>query len=82
MARLRSEAYARSHGICECGRPECSARPVKFRRVSWYDGMLHHVISRAHGGSDILENVQFITRQCHEEIHGVPEWTYRREKLA
>ena len=70
MARLRSEAFKRSGGICECGE-SCG------KRVTWggYEqGQLHHVISRAHGGSDVLENVQFITRYCHQEIHGMPKW--------
>jgi HNH endonuclease len=76
MARLRSEAYERSGGICECQRPSCLARPYRLRRVSFNDGHLHHVISRARGGSDVIGNVQFITRKCHEEIHGIPLWSY------
>ncbi len=74
MARLRSEAYERSQGVCECKREVCLARPLRLRRISFYDGQMHHVISRAHGGSDVLENVQFITRLCHQEIHGIPRW--------
>lgn len=66
MARLRSEAYARSNGFCECG---CG------QRVGWIDGHLHHRISRAHGGSDVLDNVWFVTRPCHERIHGKPVWS-------
>lgn len=75
MARLRSEAYERSQGVCECERPECLARPLRLRRVSYIDGHLHHVITRAHGGSDVLQNCIFITRKCHEEIHGIPKWS-------
>lgn len=70
MASLRSAAYERSEGICECGRPECEKREMRLRRVTWSDGQLHHVVSRARGGSDVLDNVQFITWQCHREIHG------------
>jgi len=80
MARLRSEAYERSQGVCECNRPECLARPLRLRRVTWFDGQMHHVITRAHGGSDTLDNVQFITRRCHEEIHGTPRWN-RKEAV-
>ena len=74
MAELRSQAYARSGGICECGRPECVNGPQNLRRVTWYDGQLHHVISRARGGPDTLENVQFITRRCHAIITGELQW--------
>lgn len=70
MAKLRSDAYARSEGVCECGREICKQRPANLRRVTWSDGQLHHVISRARGGSDTLENVRFITWRCHREIHG------------
>jgi len=77
MAKLRSEAYERSQGICECGRPKCKHRPERLRRVTWYDGQLHHIVSRARGGPDSLENTQFITRLCHAEIHGSLRWTNR-----
>lgn len=73
MAKLRSDAFSRSHGKCECvlADPErvCKAR------VSWVDGHLHHIVSRAHGGSDVLENVAFVTRQCHRELTGVLQWS-------
>lgn len=75
MARLRSDAFHRSNGICECGRKVCKKRTTRERLVTWLDGQLHHVISRAHGGSDVLDNVQFVTRQCHAEITGIPYWT-------
>lgn len=78
MAALRSEAYARSEGICECNREICKQREMRLRRVTWYDGQLHHVISRGRGGSDTLENVIFVTRQCHDEITGQPKWGLRR----
>lgn len=78
MARLRSEAFRRSGGLCECGRSKCKRRALRERIVNWYDGQLHHVISRAHGGSDELSNVRLITRRCHQEIHGIPQWSQRR----
>lgn len=76
MARLRSEAYERSGGMCECGRLACLARPTRLRRVNWSDGHLHHAVSRAHGGSDTLDNVRFITHTCHNEIHGIPQFRW------
>ena len=79
MASLRSAAFKRSGGICECERSKCLLRPMNLRRVNWYDGQLHHVITRAHGGSDAIENVQFVTRRCHLEITGEPQWSYWRK---
>lgn len=75
MAALRSDAFERSDGICECSREICQKRVPNLRRVTWTDGQLHHIVSRARGGSDELSNVQFITRRCHEEIHGKPAWS-------
>jgi hypothetical protein len=78
MAHLRAAAYARSGGICECGRAECLARPMRLRRVNWPDGHLHHIVPRGRGGSDVLVNVQFITSQCHREITGEPKWSFKK----
>lgn len=80
MARLRSEAFSRSNGVCECARKACEERPLSERIVTWRSGQLHHVISRGRGGSDVIENVRFITRRCHEEIHGIPQWAYKGRK--
>jgi 5-methylcytosine-specific restriction endonuclease McrA len=75
MATLRSMAFHRSGGICECGREECLTQPMRLRRVTWADGQLHHVISRARGGSDVLSNVLFVTRECHAVLTGKLQWT-------
>jgi 5-methylcytosine-specific restriction endonuclease McrA len=77
MARLRSDAFRRSGGLCECGRKECESAPIGKRFVTWIDGQLHHVISRARGGSDVLENVQFVRRECHRILTGEPQWSRR-----
>jgi len=69
MQKLRAQAFERSEGYCECGEKDCK------RRVFWTDGQLHHVISRAKGGSDVLENVRFVTRDCDRRIHGEPQWS-------
>ena len=69
MATLRSLAFKRSGGKCEC-RLENPERTCT-RRVNWYDGQLHHLKPR----SDVLERVAFVNRECHREIHGKPAWT-------
>lgn len=71
MATLRSEAFVRSNGFCECGDEDCN------ERVTWYSGQLHHRIARGQGGSDIISNVLFLTPGHHAKIHGVPEWSKR-----
>jgi HNH endonuclease len=73
MATLRSEAFHRSAGRCECVLAD-PARKCKAR-VGWNDGHLHHILSRAHGGSDVLGNVAFMTRKCHKELTGVLHWS-------
>jgi len=78
MARLRAAAFARSTGICECGTPDCEALPARLRRVTWRDGQLHHSISRGRGGSDVLSNVVFVTRDCHKRLTGELQWKRRR----
>jgi hypothetical protein len=70
MARLRSEAYHRSNGLCECrladpNRPECT------KRVNWIDGELHHMKPR----SDVIDRVAFVSRACHRELTGKLQWT-------
>lgn len=82
MATLRSEAYARSEGICECHL--CPNRKPCGKRVNWLDGQLHHIISRGRGGSDEIGNVAFLTRECHAEVTGMPKFNWgwlKEEKL-
>ena len=45
--------------------------------ITWTDSQLHHVISRARGGSDVLENLQLIRHACHAAIHGGLKWGER-----
>jgi RNA-directed DNA polymerase len=66
MWKLRHEAYERSNGKCECGCGE---------RVDWYSGHLHHIVSRARGGSDEMDNLLFITPDCHKNMHGRVQWS-------
>ena len=77
MAKLRAAAFQRSGGICECSREECKKLPERMRRITWTDSQLHHVISRARGGSDVLENLQLIRHACHAAIHGGLKWGER-----
>jgi hypothetical protein len=74
MQRLREIAFARSDGRCECwmfNRSRCG------KKVDWFSGELHHLQSRAHGGSDVIENLAFIHHDCHEEAHGKLQWRKR-----
>lgn len=73
MARLRSQAYHRSGGRCECGQLNGTRCP---RIATWSDGHMHHVVSRNRGGWDVLENVLFLNRDCHRRITGEPRWSW------
>jgi 5-methylcytosine-specific restriction endonuclease McrA len=82
MAQLRAAAYHRSQGICECGTYECQAQPQRLRRVNWFDGQLHHIVSRARGGSDELDNVLFVTRDCHRRLTGELKFGWYKGRTA
>ena len=78
MAKLRSAAFQRSGGRCECIRvvnefPE-GCKPCGGLPVEWIDGHLHHSKPR----SDVLERVSFIRRKCHEIITGELQWTFKK----
>jgi hypothetical protein len=45
------------------------------KEVSYAFGELHHLLSRAHGGDDTIQNTRFIRRECHEIITGKPQWS-------
>ena len=75
MARLRSAAFQRSGGRCECYRvadefPE-GYGPCGGLCVTWVDGQMHHSNPR----SDVLDRVSFIRRRCHEIITGELQWS-------
>jgi hypothetical protein len=73
MATLRSTAFHRCQGRCECKMADSSRKCSQ--RVTWFDGHLHHIVSRAHGGSDVISNVAFVTRQHHRELTGLLHWS-------
>lgn len=87
MAHLRSDRYELSEGVCEC-----SKIPKKFKRccgtkgcglpVSYAFGELHHLVPRAHGGSDTTKNTRFIRRECHSIITGKPQWSTLIPEMA
>jgi 5-methylcytosine-specific restriction endonuclease McrA len=69
MAQLRHEAWERSKGFCEMA--DCQ------KCVKWETGELDHIIARGKNGSDTLENVRFVCRNCHRRRHGIVEWSAR-----
>jgi hypothetical protein len=74
MRELRVAACARAAGKCQCGQLE-TPPIICPKRVTWYDGELHHVLSRARGGSDTLDNVIYVNPLCHRRITGEPTWS-------
>lgn len=81
MQLLRRAAYQRSGGQCECwmATPGKTEADWCGKLVTWISGQLHHITPRAHGGSDVIENVAFLFADHHEEIHGKPAWGRRTE---
>lgn len=82
MARLRSAAFRRSGGRCECYRVESEfpdgSKPCGGLCVTWVDGHMHHSKPR----SDVLERVSFIRRRCHEIITGELQWSFKKVKVG
>jgi len=74
MLELRQNAFARSQGQCENSVTEEKDRcPVRFH---WGSFDLAHIVSRGRGGSDSLDNVLAVCRDCHFED------TRNRKKLV
>lgn len=75
MARLRSEAFERSQGMCECYRVEDEfpegCKPCGGLSVNWEHDEMHHSKPR----SDVLDKVSFLRRGCHETITGKLQWS-------
>lgn len=65
--KLRTEAFKRSQGVCECWRE--LGREGCFQRVGWFEGHLHHLGSRIER-SDEIGKLAFIRPECHAEITG------------
>jgi len=71
--KLKDQLFTRSNGHCEAksGLParRCNAR---IFRASFEP---HHILSRAHGGADTLDNLLACCHACHEIIDGRrPMW--------
>ena len=69
MQQLRAEAFSRSDGYCEA--PKADHADDCPYRIFWTNFELHHIKTRAQGGSDTLENVLCLSRQCHRKAHGL-----------
>lgn len=65
LRKLRQECYDKAEGCCqECGAPAAWDGGIMFR------GHMHHIKHRSLGGSDTIENVQWLCNNCHNEAHG------------
>jgi hypothetical protein len=72
MHELRSQAFARSGGQCECLKVQggqCG------KQVNWFNGDAHHIVKRGQGGSDEIDNLLYCFRDHHERIHGKLQWS-------
>lgn len=73
MAELRHQKFYEAKGYCQiCG-----------VRAGWWQGELAHILARAKGGSDTLQNTLWLCRGCHKKIDGnVLHWSPKAEKPA
>jgi hypothetical protein len=66
LRRSRKIVKERSGGICEA--PWCAQLATD----------MHHVQSRARGGSDEASNLVHLCRESHSQVHLNPEWATRQ----
>jgi 5-methylcytosine-specific restriction endonuclease McrA len=56
LERERQQALKRSHGRCvTCGAPAV---------------IVHHIVEREHGGSDLADNLEALCDEHHRAVHG------------
>lgn len=58
--RLRLEILRRDNGLCQC--EQCKGGKIRVRIAT----EVHHLISKAKGGSDDPANLAAINRDCHK----------------
>ena len=58
-SRIRLIVLKRDNGLCQC--KECQGGKKFIRQAN----EVHHIISKAKGGTDELGNLQAINRACH-----------------
>ncbi len=58
---MRPLVYDRAGGMCECGRG-CGNRGE----------VVHHVIRRSQGGSNLIANLRLLAYDCHQWVHDHP----------
>jgi hypothetical protein len=76
MNDIRERSFQRSGGFCECG--QLQDPPIQCgKRVTRFNGDPHHIVHRSKGGPDVLENILWVHRDHHDNIHGIPKWSKR-----
>ena len=78
---LKRFVFDRAKGWCECWmvkwRRDGTDREYCSKRLT-FDWHPHHIVPRSHGGPDEDTNIAAIRPECHEDIHGTPQWSSKR----
>jgi 5-methylcytosine-specific restriction protein A len=72
---LRKVVLARDCGLCKCG--ECT-RLGRIKRASQVD----HIVPKAQGGTDDMDNLQAIAADCHERKTLIEQGKQPRTKVG
>lgn len=59
--KLRERVMQRDQGLCQCG--DCLGGEKRVRIAHHVD----HIIPKSQGGTDDLNNLQAINRECHKQ---------------
>src|SRR5882724_5162603 len=69
MHALRMEVFERSGGRCENTLTWLEFKYRCPKTDGWEFGEMHHRRHRARGGSDVIENLFWVCRECHRRHH-------------
>ena len=58
--KIRREVLKRDKGLCRCD--QCKGGDIRLLPAT----EVHHIISKAKGGTDDLSNLQAINKECHK----------------
>ena len=58
--KIRVIVLQRDNGLCQC--EECQGGKVRLTLAN----EVHHILSKAKGGTDDLSNLQAINKECHK----------------
>jgi len=73
--KLRIVILKRDNGLCQCN--ECQGGKVRLTAAN----EVHHIISKAKGGTDDTDNLQAVNKDCHKRITAAEQGRTLKPKI-